>query len=43
MLKEKSTTAKRSLLDLEPVSVGEILRPLGSRAEWYDAMTDSRL
>ena len=42
-LKEKTKSEKPSLRDLEPVSVGKILRPLGSRDEWYDEMLEGRV
>ena len=41
--KEKAASEKPSLRDLEPVSVGKILRPLGSRDEWYDEMLEERV
>jgi hypothetical protein len=43
MLKGKAASEKPSLRDLEPVSVGKILRPLGSRDEWYDEMLEGRV
>ena len=41
--KAKAAAEKPSLRDLEPVSVGKILRPLGSRDEWYDEMLEERV
>ena len=38
----KATSEKPSLRNLEPVSVGKVLRPLGSRGEWYDVMLEER-
>src|SRR5207249_874228 len=34
---------KPSLRDIEPVSVGRILQPLGTRDEWYDEMLEDRV
>ena len=41
--KGKAISEKPSLRNLEPVSVGKILRPLGSRDEWYDEMLEGRV
>jgi hypothetical protein len=32
-----------SILDIPTVSVGGLLRPLGSREEWYDEMLEERV
>lgn len=42
-LKEKAISERPSLHGLESVSVGKILRPLGSRDEWYDEMLEERV
>ena len=42
-LKGKAASKKPSLRNLEPVSVGKILRPLGSRDEWYGEMLEERV
>ena len=42
-LTTKAFPEKPSLRDLEPVSVGKILRPLGSRDEWYDEILEERV
>ena len=34
---------KPSLRDIEPVSVGQILRPIGIRAEWSEEMLEGRV
>jgi hypothetical protein len=34
--REKASAGKSSLRDLEAVSVGRILQPLGPRDEWYE-------
>jgi hypothetical protein len=34
---------KPTLRNIEPVSVGRILRPLGSRDEWHDEMLEDRV
>ena len=39
---EKERARKPSLRDIEPVSVGRILQPLGTRDEWYDEMREGR-
>jgi TATA-binding protein-associated factor Taf7 len=31
-----------SLRDIEPVSVGRILQPLGTREQWYDETREGR-
>jgi hypothetical protein len=33
----------RSALDLPPLDLGRILRPLGTREEWYDDMLGGRV
>ena len=40
---EKAIEPRRSVLDMEPSDLGEMLRPLGTREEWYDEMLDSRI
>lgn len=40
--REKERARKPSLRDIEPVSVGRILQPLGTRDEWYDEMREGR-
>jgi Cu2+-containing amine oxidase len=40
--REKEKVRKPSLRDIEPVSVGEILQPLGTRDQWYDEMREAR-
>lgn len=34
---------QHSVLDIEPSHLGEILRPLGTRDEWYDEMLEGRV
>ena len=31
------------VLDLQPLHLGEMLRPLGDREEWYDEMLEGRV
>ena len=38
----KSAKAQCSALDLAPLNLGRLLRPLGTREEWYDEMLDGR-
>ena len=40
--RDKERVRKPSLRDISPVSVGRILEPLGTRAEWYDEMREGR-
>jgi hypothetical protein len=36
--RKKEEIRQPSLGDIRPVSVGSILRPLGTRTEWYEEM-----
>ena len=38
----KERARKPSLRDIEPVSVGKILRPIGNREQWYDETREDR-
>ena len=38
----KEHAQKPSLRDADPVSVGEILKPIGTRDEWYSEMLEGR-
>ncbi len=38
--REKSAEPRRSVLDMQPLNLGEMLRPLGTREEWYDEMLE---
>ncbi len=40
--REKERGRKPSLRDIEPVSVGRILQPLGTRDQWYDEMREEQ-
>ena len=40
--REKERSSKLSLRKIEPVSVGRILRSLGTRDQWYDEMREGR-
>jgi len=40
---EQSRRNPHSVLDLKPVHLGEMLRPLGDREEWYDEMLEGRV
>jgi hypothetical protein len=40
--REKERMGKSSLRDIEPLSVGRVLQPLGTRDEWYDEMREGR-
>lgn len=40
--RERAATPRRSVLDMEPLNLGEMLRPLGTREEWYDEMLEGR-
>ena len=41
--REKAVTPARSVLDMEPLNLGQMLRPLGTREEWYDEMLEGRV
>ena len=41
--REKEHAQKPSLRDADPVSVGEILKPIGTRDEWYSEMLEGRM
>ena len=38
----KAMEPGRSVLDMEPLQLGEMLRPLGTREEWHDEMHEGR-
>ena len=38
----KTKVGGRSGLDLPPLDLGRMLKPLGSRMEWYDEMLEGR-
>ena len=38
--REKENAGKPSLREIEPVSVGTILQPLGTRDQWYSEMRE---
>lgn len=40
--REKAAEPGRSVLDMEPLNLGTMLRPLGTREEWYDEMLEGR-
>ena len=40
--REKERSSKLSLRKIEPVSVGKVLEPLGTRDQWYDEMREER-
>ncbi len=40
--REKEQAQKPSLRDTDPVSVGTILKPIGTRDEWYSEMLEGR-
>jgi hypothetical protein len=40
--RDKKRADKPSLRNIEPVSVGRILQPLGTRDQWYDEMREGR-
>ena len=41
--REKEHAQKPSLRGADPVSVGEILKPIGTRDEWYGEMLEGRV
>ena len=40
---QKTPASGRSALDLPPLDLGRMLKPLGTRAEWYDEMLEGRV
>ncbi len=40
--REKERVGKPSLRNIEPVSVGKILQPIGNREQWYDELREGR-
>jgi hypothetical protein len=40
--RQKEQARKSSLRDTDPVSVGTILKPIGTRDEWYSEMLEGR-
>ena len=41
--REMEQAQKPSLRDTNPVSVGRILKPIGTRDEWYNEMLEGRV
>lgn len=41
--RQKERARKPSLRDTDPVSVGTILKPIGTREEWYSEMLEGRV
>jgi len=41
--REKAGSTRHSVLDMEPINLGPMLRPLGTREEWYDEMLEGRV
>ena len=39
----KAVEPRRSVLDMKPSNLGKMLRPLGTREEWYDEMLEGRV
>ena len=39
---EKIAVPAHSILDIKPSNLGGMLRPLGTREEWYDEMLEGR-
>jgi hypothetical protein len=39
----KTQGSGRSALDLPPLDLGRLLKPLGTREEWYDEMLEGRV
>jgi hypothetical protein len=40
---KKAPSQGRSALDLPPLDLGRMLKPLGAREEWYDEMLEGRV
>jgi hypothetical protein len=41
--REKEQARKPSLRDIDPVSVGTIFKPIGTRDEWYNEMLEGKV
>ncbi len=41
--REKTAGTGHSVMDIEPSNLGRMLRPLGTREEWYDEMLEGRV
>lgn len=41
--KAKSAKGRHSVMDIKPSHLGKMLRPLGTREEWYDEMLEGRV
>jgi hypothetical protein len=39
----KTKGSGRSALDLPPLDLGQMVKPLGTREEWYDEMLEDRV
>ncbi len=39
----KEAGTRPSVLDMKPLDLGTMLRPLGTREEWYDEMLEGRV
>jgi len=39
----KTAPQTHSVMDMEPLNLGRMLRPLGTREEWYDEMLEGRV
>jgi Cu2+-containing amine oxidase len=39
----RTAGAGHSVFDIKPSSLGQMLRPLGTREEWYDEMLEGRV
>ena len=40
---KKTSVGGRSALDLPPLDLGRMLKPLGTREEWHDEMLEGRV
>jgi hypothetical protein len=40
--REKEQAQRPSLRDIEPASVGRILKPVSTRSDWYDEMLEAQ-
>ena len=41
--RQEKVEPTHSIFDIKPSNLGEMLRPLGTREEWYDEMLEGRV
>ena len=41
--RERTSAVGHSIMEIKPSNLGKMLRPLGTREEWYDEMLEGRV